>query len=99
MRLPLCAWCGAPLARQAYMLAKMTALPGRPTVGWHWAESGECASNDPERAAFEVGRDGSNLIEAVELRGAGRVARVGWTTTDARCLKLGRGSPRPRRGG
>lgn len=95
-RLPLCAWCGKPLARQAYILCKMTAIPYRPTVGWHWGESGNCDISDPEREAFRVWGDGDALIESVERRGSGRVARVGWTTTDARCLKLGRGRSKPR---
>lgn len=98
-RLPKCAWCGAPLARQAYITVKIAALPGKPTVGWHWAESGLCASNDHERAAFEAGNDGDRLLEAIEKRGPGRVARVGWTTTDARCLKLGRNDGKPRKRG
>lgn len=91
-RLPLCAWCGASIARKAYIVVRMTAIKSRPTIGWHWAESGSCASNDPARSAYEDNRDADALIDVVEMRGRGRVTRVGWTTTDARFLKLGRKS-------
>lgn len=81
---------------QAYILVKMNGMNGRPTVGWHWATSGECASNDPARTAFEADGDACELLDTVDGRGTGRVTRVGWTTTDARHLKLGRGRSNPR---
>jgi hypothetical protein len=56
-------------------------LPGKPEVGWHTFDSGNCAEADPLKAHFPA-RDRNTLVRQlreIEARGPGRlVTNKGW---------------------
>jgi hypothetical protein len=74
-RLPLCAWCGGTLARQARVLVTWERLRQKPVVGWHLIS--DCANRDPiyEHILRCIGdrRDWRLHLAAIRERGRGRV--------------------------
>ena len=74
-RLPLCAWCGGTLARQARVIMTWERLRPRPAIGWHGMS--DCTAKDPiYNDALQCMRNGEDprpLIQAIRERGRGRV--------------------------
>lgn len=82
-KLPLCAWCGDPLARKAYTCVMLEALPGKPQVGWHWSKTDpakNCVALDPHWETFNPKdspvRGADKAYAEIEGRGPGRVVRL-----------------------
>lgn len=77
-KLPLCAWCGKPLARTTYRTIEHEAVLGRPIYGWHWGKESPCDQEDGEGAATvldQAHNDGRSIrLDAmIARRGPGRV--------------------------
>lgn len=81
-RKPLCAVCGESLAgrrgAKGSVVQDQTRLPGKPSVGWCWADNGNCYDHDKiVRASLENGFDGERerALRVIAKRGEGRVVR------------------------
>lgn len=74
-RLPLCAWCGGTLARQARVVMTWERLKPRPVIGWHGMS--DCTVRDPiYQQILRCMRDREDPrphIAAIRERGRGRV--------------------------
>ena len=80
-RAPKCAYCGESLNDQDCFRWMSPNLPGKPEVGWHTFDSGDCTEADPLKAYFPA--DGRKTLiqqlREIEARGPGRlVANKGW---------------------
>ncbi len=80
-RLPRCAYCGELLKDTDYMLRQFPDVGGKPEVGWHARQSGDCFDQDSVGRLFQAG-DSKKLVallRQIEGRGEGRlVANKGW---------------------
>ena len=74
-RLPLCAWCGGTLARQARVIVTWDRLPHKPVVGWHLMS--DCTISDPIYKqilrCISVRKDWRMHLSSIRERGQGRV--------------------------
>ena len=78
-RLPNCAWCGTPLAkRTGRTILEYGSLPGHPSIGWCFAESGNCDRlDDAANGVWKRLKHGpvEPLLTEIAARGPGRVVR------------------------
>ena len=80
-RLPNCAYCGEPLKDVDHMLRQFSDITGKPEIGWHAREAGDCFDEDPIRPLLAAASKTALIIQLrqIENRGEGRlVANKGW---------------------
>ena len=80
-KLPNGAYCGEPLKDTDHMLRQFSDITGKPEVGWHAREAGDCFDEDPIRPRLAAASKTALImhLRQIENRGEGRlVANKGW---------------------